>query len=160
MRILGFALLAALAATFTDPAHAAGVERSALIARPPAEVWAFAGPFCALASWHPMIARCEDLVIDGKPYRRLVTRERDAFLEREIARDEAGMSYRYAIERSPLPVEDYRATFRVEPAAGGSRVVWRADFDVAAKADAQAVERTVAEIYEAGLAGLAARLAP
>ncbi|MEK0083169.1 SRPBCC family protein [Benzoatithermus flavus] len=158
MRSFGLVLVTLVAAT--GAARATEVERSITIARPPAEVWALAGPFCAIARWHPAIVRCEPLTFDGKPYRRLTTRTEDAFLEREIERDEAGTSYRYATERSPLPVADHRSTFRVEPAGQGTRVVWRSDFTVPAGKDEKAVEATIAGIYEAGLQGLAARLAP
>jgi hypothetical protein len=159
MRRFSFALVA-LTAVAGATVRSAEVERSITIAHPPAEVWAVAGPFCAIAWWHPAIARCESLTIDGKPYRRLATTGKDAFLEREVERDEAGMRYRYAIERSPLPVEDYRSTFRVEPDGRGSRVVWRADFSVAPGKDEAATQAAIAGIYETGLNGLTARLAP
>jgi hypothetical protein len=152
--------LAVLGVGNAAAASAAEVERSVRLARPAAAVWAMAGPFCAIASWHPAIARCEALEIDGKPFRRLTTTDRAAFLERELARDEVGMAYRYAIERSPLPVERYRSTFRVEPDGAGAKVVWRADFAVASGKDEAATVAAISGIYEAGLAGLAAKVAP
>lgn len=151
MRILSTVCL--LLAGSTGAALALDVERSVEIAQPPATVWAMAGPFCAIADWHPHIASCEELVIEDRLHRRLKTATDDALLERQIERDEAGMRYRYAIERSFLPVARYRATFAVEPAGAGSRIDWRADFTARGAADA-AAEQAVAALHEAGLAGL------
>jgi hypothetical protein len=144
----------------TSIAWSAEVERSITTARAPADAWALAGPFCGIAQWHPAIAECELLTIDGRPYRRLETASGEAFLEREVERDEAGTSYRYAIERSPLPVSKYRSTLRVEPNGAGSRIVWRAEFEVARGKDEPDTVATVAQIYEAGLTGLLAKLSP
>ncbi len=138
-------------------AMAADVERSVEIARSPAEVWAMAGPFCSIKDWHPEIVDCETLTVEGKPHRRMKLRTGDAFLERELERDEAGMSYRYTIERSPLPVSEYRSTFMVEPAGAGSRVTWKSDFTADDDRRA-ALQEAVADIYEAGLQGLKTKL--
>ena len=145
-----------LAAGMTS-AVAADVERSIDIARAPAEVWALAGPFCGIKTWHPDVADCEVMTIGNKPHRRLKLKTGDAFLEREMERDEAGMSYRYAIERSPLPLSRYRSTFAVEPAGSGSRVTWKVDF-AADPERKPAIASTVAGMYEAGLRGLKAKL--
>jgi hypothetical protein len=141
-------------------AVAAEVERSIMIDRPPAEVWAVAGPFCAIRRWHPAVARCELLEIDGKPHRRLELTDGTAFLEREIERDEAGMRYRYAIERSSLPVAGHRATLRVEPAGTGARVIWKTAFTVKGGAGEAGLEATTAGFHEAGLEGLWRGLQP
>lgn len=138
-------------------ATAADVERSVEIARSPAEVWAAAGPFCSVKDWHPDIVECDTLTVEGKPHRRMKLKAGDALLERELERDEAGMSYRYTIERSPLPLSEYRSTFMVEPAGAGARVTWKSDFTADAERRA-ALQNTVGGLYEAGLQGLKAKL--
>jgi uncharacterized protein YndB with AHSA1/START domain len=156
----GLLVALALGVGGAGPAMAAEVERSIMIDRPPAEVWAAAGPFCAIRQWHPAVARCELLEIDGKPYRRLELADGTAFLEREVERDEAAMRYRYAIERSPLPVADHGATLRVEPAGTGARVTWQAELAIKPGASEAEIETATAAFYEAGLKGLWAGLQP
>lgn len=138
-------------------ALAADVERSVEIARPPAEVWAMTGPFCAIQTWHPDVEGCETMTISGKPHRRLKLKTGEAFLEREMERDDTGMAYRYTIERGPLPLARYRATFSVEPAGSGSRVTWKSDFEADREREVT-LATALGEMYETGLNGLKAKL--
>jgi hypothetical protein len=134
------------------------VERKQKVNASPDEVWAVVGDFGALAAWHPGVAICDVERHGDVVHRHIRTVDGGEILERESGDHPETHSYTYEILSSPLPVRDYRAIFRVLPAAEGSTVVWCSTFepvDVPA-AEAAAV---IAGIYESGLAAIAQRFA-
>ena len=66
------------------------------------------------------------------------------------------MSYRYAIEQSPLPVADYRSTLSVAEAGGKARVTWSSSFRPRGASEQEAA-RVVTGVYDAGLEALRKR---
>lgn len=68
--------------------------------------------------------------------------------------DDEARELQYTIVEAPLPLTDYTATMRVQPAENGScTVTWGATFtpDGAPEAD---VQELLGGLYEAGLEGL------
>lgn len=158
-RFLGVAALAAVAVQ-AGSARALDVTRTRMIAAPPAAVWSIVGGFCDIARWHPMVSRCTLSTENGAPVRALAAAGGlGTLVERELVRDEAGMRYGYRLLSGPLPVKDYGATISVTPIGTGATVTWSATFEASGMSDADAVA-DIAEVYEAGLAGIAKEAAP
>lgn len=148
-------LAAGLAAAGAGRVGALEVTRTRVIAAPPAAVWSIVGGFCDIALWHPQVSRCTLSTENGTPVRALVAAGGlGTLVERETARDEAGMRYGYSLLSGPLPVRNYAATISVTPIGTGATVTWRATFEASGMSDAEAVA-DIAGVYEAGLAGIA-----
>src|SRR5215217_1016071 len=108
--------------------NAAEVSRDVTINASPAEVWKVVGPFCAISDWYPGITTCKEEQIGGTTHRRLMTQDSQQFFEKLLKHDDAGMTYSYTIEQSPLPVADYRSTFSVTDVGGKAHITWRSTF--------------------------------
>lgn len=149
----------ALAMVAAAQARAGSLTRSAEVAGTPDQVWAQIGGFCAIKDWHPAIGMC---VTDGKTpvTRTLITKDgKAAFVETEMARDDAKHRYSYNFVASPLPATKYLATISVvAKGANASTIVWHGDF-TAAKGKDKDVEAALTGIYESGLAALKAKFA-
>ena len=148
---------AAAPAEATGEATAPTLSRSVSVNADAATVWALIGPFCSLGDWHPVVGSC---TIGDDGNRTIVTADGSAtFIERETTRDDAAHTYSYAIVSSPLPVADYVATISVtETAPGASTITWSSHYTTPEGMDAVAAE-ALTGIYEAGFAGISARLA-
>lgn len=152
-----------IAATLSMHAGANGqlsVERTATLNAAPDTVWKMIGGYNALDVWHPAVVR-SDLSGDGRTVgdRRVLTLGDGATItEKLIAYGDH--SYSYAIEESPLPVDNYESTIAVSPADGGGSVVtWKSTFDAKDAPDDKARE-VIAGIYQAGLDRLAGYFNP
>ncbi len=115
-------------------------------------VWAYVGDFNGLSRWHPGIA--ESVLEDGGSKRRLTLGDGAELLEEARERDEAGMSYSYAILESPLPIQNYVSTFKVTSAGDGCEVTWFSSFDTTG--DEDEMIGLIRGIYEGGLDNLKA----
>lgn len=112
-----------------------------------------AGDFCDIDDWHPDIVGCALRVDAGRLTRVLTTRDGAELIERRIA-SEPGLSYTYRLVASPLPIQSYTATFSVEP-LDGALVSWSARIT----SDDPGMEAVVAQMMDAGMAAIAAKLA-
>lgn len=112
------------------------------------EAWHVVGDFCDIDDWHPDIRACSLKVIEGRLHRVLTTTDGAESVERRIA-VEPGLSYTYKLVSSSLPIENYTATFSIEP-NDGSRISWSARFS----SDDPAMEAAVAEMFETGLSAI------
>lgn len=133
--------------------HHSRVQAWVDLPRPADEVWAVIGPFAAIAEWHPSVASAEIVEIDGDIHRHLRLVDDELILERLIA--EEPRLYRYEMVETPLPVENYHATFACTPHEGGCRVFWTAVFD---PLDPRA-EEMIRTIQDLGLEGIRASFA-
>jgi hypothetical protein len=154
------ALCTAAFLTFSvAPASAATLSRSIDVKASPSAVWSVIGPFCAIKDWLPPVGTC---IEDGKspPTRTLVTKDgKAAFVETQIARNDAEFSYSYAFLSSPLPVVHYTSTIKVTAKGDGfSTVTWTGSY-APDKGKEQAASEALNGVYEAGLAEIKARLA-
>lgn len=95
------------------------------IAAPPERVWSVLGDLASVDRWIPGVKAVE---VDGLT--RRCTFE-DGHVQDEQISDYSPTrhSYRYRIDGAPLPVTDNEGTFVVQPAPGGSRVVWDSSFE-------------------------------
>jgi hypothetical protein len=143
-----FALAAPLLVAGTLGAHAASVDKSAEVKAPADKVWAMIGAFCAIKDWHPAIGQCTEA--DG--VRTLTTKDGKAqFVEKQTAHDDKGMSYSYAIEKSPLPISGYVSTIKVTPKGeSASTVEWSSTY-TPNQGKEQDAETAISGIYQAGL---------
>lgn len=128
---------------------------------PADKVWAKIGNFGDM-SWHPAIAKTA--ITSGKAdeagaTRVLTTQDGGAINEVLINQDAAGMSLKYEITESVLPVREYGATLKVESAGEGKSIVtWRAMFKRkdpanpgAAGQDDAAAKAAISGIFRSGL---------
>lgn len=144
----------ALACTFLMTAgfsHAADVKESAEIAAAPDKVWAAIGDFCGIASWHPVVAKCE--LSEDKKVRTLTTGDGGKLIEPLDSWDDAGMSYTYRIQESPLPVDNYVSTIKISGSGDKSMIEWSSTFDAKGASEEEA-KKVISSIYQAGFEGL------
>ncbi|WP_339746372.1 SRPBCC family protein [uncultured Maricaulis sp.] len=148
---------AAPASEATAETAAPTLSRSVTVNADAHTVWALIGPFCSLPDWHPVVGSC---TIGDDGTRTIVTADGSAtFNERETTRDDDAHTYSYAIISSPLPVIDYVATISVdETTTGVSTVTWSSHYTTPEGMD-DAAAAALAGIYEAGFAGISAKLA-
>lgn len=90
---------------------------------PPDTVWALAGDFAGLHHWHPWVADCR-MDPDGRT-RRIGQGALEA-VEVLESRTESEMTY--TVQKSPMPIRDYRCTWRVHGDATSSVVTVEATY--------------------------------
>ena len=128
---------------------------------PADKVWAKIGSFADM-SWHPAIAKTE--ITGGKANEVGATRVltiKDGGNVNEVltSYDATGMTMKYEITESVLPVREYGATLKVEAAGEGKSIVtWRAMFKRkdpanpgAAGQDDAAAKAAIGGIFRSGL---------
>jgi mxaD protein len=122
----------------------------------PDTAWQRIGDFGAVGDWHPMLARVDS---DGNApgdLRRAAGKDGSTQVERLDAYDGKAHVYRYTLVETALPVSDYHAEFRIDPAgAGASTVTWSARF--VANGDERAAIDAVRPFFKAGIDALAQR---
>jgi hypothetical protein len=92
------------------------------VAVPPDAAWAVVGDPTSIPRWYRAYESC---TVDGDT--RILTRADGAVLEeRLLERDDDARVYAYSV-LSGVPLRSHRASFEVQPAPGGSRVVWRTE---------------------------------
>lgn len=161
-----FSALLVSVIAFTNSASAAIDETirhkdSIEINAPADKVWAKIGSFGDM-SWHPAIAKTE--ITSGKAdevgaTRVLTTQDGGNINEVLTSYDPAGMTVKYEITESVLPVREYGATLKVEATADGKTIVtWRAMFKRkdpanpgAAGQDDAAAKAAISGIFRSGL---------
>ena len=131
---------------------------------PAEKVWATIGNFGDM-SWHPAIEKTE--IKTGTAAEvgatRVLSLKGGGFVNETLTSiDATGMTFKYEITDSVLPVRDYGATLKVKSAGGGkSTVVWSANFKRkdpanpgAAGQDDAAAKSTITGIFQSGLANV------
>jgi hypothetical protein len=134
------------------------VSQSRAIAASPAAVWAVIGGFCDLPRWHGRVRSCAPSRDNGLTMRVLDVAGVGSLAELQLDRDEAAMSYSYALEQGPWPVRQYRGELTVSPRGEGALVTWRATFRLRGPRDDGAVS-DIEDLFRTGLAGLAREVA-
>jgi hypothetical protein len=145
------------AAHHAHAAPAVSLVRSIDVDAPATVVWSKIGGFCAIASWHPMIATCTE---DGKTpsTRTLMGKDgKTRFVETQVERNDVERLYSYNFVSSPIPANEYFATIRVVPRSdGGSTVIWNGSY-VPAPGKEREIETALTGIYESGLTAIRAK---
>jgi hypothetical protein len=116
-----------------------------------AALWAKYGGWCAIAEWHPAIAKCEESKDGDTEFRTLTLKDGGVIKEKLLNRTD--LSYRYAITESPLPVKNYEAQFSITPDDDDEdeiNIVWAATYDAEGKPDKDA-RGVIDGIFKAGL---------
>ena len=133
------------------------VSETAQLALSPEEAWHKIGDFGAVGDWHPMLAKVDSQGNERGSLRRATGKDGSAQVERLDTYDERHRCYAYSLVETALPVRDYTATFRIEPAGDGrATVIWSATFEPAGVDDAAAAE-AVAPFLKAGTVSLTHR---
>jgi hypothetical protein len=117
-------------------------------------VWKTIGNFGAAASYVEAVERCELHTSGDATERLLHLKGGGTVRERLVLSSDHDRALRYTIVESPLPVNDYVSTVRVDALDDQScRVTWASTFDArdATDSDAQAA---IAGIYRMGFDGL------
>lgn len=139
------------------------VKETIEINAPADKVWAIAGNFGDM-SWHPAIAKTE--ITAGKnneanANRTLTLQDGGTIKEVLTSRDEAGMTMKYDITESVLPLREYSATLQVQSAGGKTTVLWKSMFKrkdpanpPAAGQDDKTARDTIVNIFKTGLENL------
>jgi hypothetical protein len=142
----------------------AKVYVSAIIDLPVDKVWAYARDFNGHGEWHPLIA--ESHIEDGKPsdqvgcVRNFKLTDGGQLRETLLTFSDLERSFTYDIIVSPMPIENYLATFTCTPVTEGDKtlVEWQATFDVAPADEAEIKEKVGRNTFAAGIAALAEKL--
>ena len=143
----------------TMAGEAAEVSRDAVIDASAAEVWQTISPFCSIAEWHPVIAKCAEEKVKDTQRRRLTTKDGGVLVERLLSHDNKRRRYSYSIIESPLPVANYHSTLSVADDHGKAKVVWQGNFEPKGASEEEAT-KVIAGIYEAGLDGIKDKVKP
>ncbi len=139
----------------------AKVYVSGIINAPVDKVWAYARDFNGHGEWHPLIA--ESRVEDGRPsdqvgcVRNFKLANGGHLRERLLTFSDLERFFTYNIIVSPMPIQNYIATFRCTPVTEGDKtfVEWSAEFDVAPKDEALIKENVGRNTFAAGIVALA-----
>lgn len=158
-------LAATVATTLAIGLSAGAAEASSLVSAKKLEVkveaakvegerkalWDKLGGFCAISTWHPAIAKCEETKEGETTFRTLTLKDGGVIKEKLL--ETANMSYKYEIIESPLPVKNYMAQFSVTPDDDDEdeiNVVWSATYD-ANGADDKEARKVIDGIFKAGI---------
>ncbi len=132
--------------------------QEAMINASASDIWAHIGDFGGLHTWHPAVTATE-LTGSGTDVGdiRVLTLGDGAKITEEVrGHSNDDMSYSYAILESPLPVDNYESTIKVESVGDeSSRVVWSSTFDAKGATDSEAIG-VIDGVYTAGLDALVA----
>lgn len=139
----------------------AQVDASIDIPVSPDELWQLIGGFGSLPDWLSLFPTSE--LSEGGRVRWLATHDRETFIERLVAFDDAAHSYSYSFLEAPFPVTDHLATLHVHQtdAGKGSRVEWSCRFkpNGVSEHEASQLIQSIQRIFDDGLKALAAKLA-
>jgi hypothetical protein len=154
MRTIKFIILAVAALTLGfGPATALELSRHIEAPGLPPAVWEFAGGFCAIKDWHPLIADCQETKEGDVTYRTLTLKDGGKIKEKLLESDDT--SYSYEIIESPLPVKNYKAKLSVADGNHENRtmVEWSAEFEANGASDDEATKK-IKDIFDGGLKGI------
>lgn len=138
----------------------AKVYVSGIIDAPVDDVWAYARDFNGHGEWHPLIA--ESHIEEGLPsdkvgcVRNFTLSNGGHLRERLLSFSDLERRFTYNIIVSPMPIENYVATFGVKPVTEGGQtfVEWMAEFDVSPADEADICEKVGRNTFAAGIKAL------
>ena len=113
-------------------------------------VWAVAGPFEGLHTWHPAVTHTE-MRKDGESDQRVLHLDGGgALIETFDAANSGPMTCAWVLKEGPFPVKNYRAWVSVASEGSGAVASWSAEFEADGVTDAEA-EEMIAGAFRAGL---------
>lgn len=139
----------------------ASVYVSDVIEAPIERVWAVARDFNGHGKWHPFIA--ESHIEDGCAsdtvgcIRNFTLATGGNLREQLLSLSDLDHCFTYSILVSPMPIRDYRASFRLTPITEGNRtfVEWSAQFEVDPADEASIKEQVARTTFAKGIGALA-----
>ncbi len=164
--VFATAMLAGVAFGLAVPAEAASLVSAkkleidvdeAKTAEERTALWAKIGGWCAIAEWHPAIAKCEASKDGDTEFRTLTLK--DGGVIKEKLMETGTTSYKYEIIESPLPVKNYTAMFSVAPDDDDLdeiNVLWSATYDANGKDDKEA-RKVIDGIFKDGIESIKAK---
>jgi mxaD protein len=130
------------------------ITETATIGLHPQTLWNEIGAFGSVGDWHPLLSSVEVLGEGTGAMRIAHAKEGAEQMERLQTLDPERRLYRYTMEKTSMPVRDYRGEFRIESAGdAASLVVWSARFELTADGDGRTVE-SVRHFLHAGTESL------
>lgn len=121
---------------------------------PAATVWQTVGDFGAAARYLDAVERCELRRSHDSVERFLHLKGGGVVRERLVLSSKDDQALRYTIVESPLPVNDYISTVRVDALDDDHcRVTWASTFDARGASDDEA-QAAIVDIYRMGFDGL------
>lgn len=115
-------------------------------------LWKEFGGWCAIETWHPAIAKCEESKEGADTFRTLTLKDGGTIKEKLL--ESVDNRYKYAIIESPLPVKNYEAQFALTPDDDDEDEInfaWSAVFDPADGKDPKDVRGVIDGIFKAGM---------
>ena len=146
--VTGFALLIG-----SGSASAITVKKRIEAPGLPAQIWAEAGGFCAIKTWHPAVAECEETKEGDVTFRTLTLKDGAKIKEKLTGTED--ISYSYEIVESPLPVKNYSSKLWMEEDDEPDRSViyWQSEFDANGVSDEEA-QKIIKGILGDGVKGI------
>jgi len=139
-----------------EEANMIAVIESAYIPLTVQQLWAELGHFGEV-TWHPLLERVESIGNQPGALRHVETRDGRRQVERLDEIDPEQHLYRYTMQTSALPVENYVGELRVdELSAQSCLVTWSAHFNVTTD-DEDAEAEAIRNFLRVGLDALQAR---
>jgi hypothetical protein len=149
---------AAFVCCLATGASAAEVTQRATVNAPVDKVWATIGDFCGVKNWASVITKCEITRKDDSTiYRTLTLNNGAVIVEKLLAWDGDHHSYSYAIVDSPLPVQGYKSTLKVEGSGSTSEIIWTGNFQPKEVSEDEA-KKVVSGMYAGAIDGIKAKL--
>ena len=155
MRIIKLALATTVALVIgSAAAHAITVKKRIEAPGLPADIWEMVGEFCAIKSWHPAVAECEETKEGDTTFRTLTLKDGGKIKEKLTDTDD--LSYSYEITESPLPIKDYSSKLWVEEDDEPDRTViyWQSEFDPADSTSEEDAQKLIAGSLGDGVKGI------
>ena len=136
MRMMKLAWIS-LAALLLGSASASAITVKKRIEAPglPPQVWEVVGDFCAIKTWHPVVADCVETKEGDATFRTLTLKDGGKIKEKLTGTEDLG--YTYEIVESPLPVKNYKSKLWLEldDEPGRTVIFWQSDFDANGASD-------------------------
>jgi len=154
MRIMKLALATGLALVIgSASAYAITVKKRTEAPGLPPEIWEVVGGFCAIKSWHPAVAECEETKEGDVTFRTLTLKDGGKIKEKLTGTED--LAYSYEIVESPLPVKNYKSKLwlEVDDEPDRSVIYWQSDFDANGASDDDA-KKTITGILADGVKGI------
>lgn len=155
MRIIKLALVTIVALVIgSAAAQAITVKKRIEAPGLPSDIWEIVGEFCAIKSWHPAVAECEQTVEGDVTFRTLTLKDGGKIKEKLTDTDD--LSYSYEITEGPLPVKDYSSKLWIEEDDEPDRSViyWQSEFDAADGTSEEDAQKLIAGILGDGVKGI------
>ena len=155
MRMMKLALATGLALVIgSGAAYAVTVKKRIEAPGLPPEIWEVVGGFCAIKTWHPAVAACEETKEGDVTFRTLTLKDGAKIKEKLTGTED--LAYTYEIVEGPLPVKNYssRLWLEVDDEPDRSVIYWQSEFDPADDTSEDDAKKIITGILGDGVKGI------